>query len=57
MSLHQRNQQILATEVSSMINNLNSEIMKDFIRFVQKPFNLKKIIPPYKVKELSYSNL
>ena len=41
VSIHQRNQQILATKIYKVRNDLGPEIMKDIFHFVQKPYNLK----------------
>ena len=41
VSIHQRNLQILATEIYKTRNDLGSEIMKDIFHSVQKPYNLK----------------
>ena len=41
ISIHQRNLQILATEIYKVRNNLRSEIMKDIFHLVQKPYNLR----------------
>ena len=40
-SIHQRNLQILATEIYKARNGLGPEIMKDIFHFVQKPYNLR----------------
>ena len=37
VSIHQRNLQILATEIYKVRNNLGPEILKDIFHFVQKP--------------------
>ena len=41
VSIHQRNLQILATEIYEVRNDLGPEIMKDIFHFVQKPYNLR----------------
>ena len=41
VKLHQRNLQILATEIYKVRNNLGPEIMTDIFRFVQKPYDLR----------------
>ena len=41
VSIHQRNLQILATEIYKVRNDLGPEIMKDIFLFVQKPYNLR----------------
>ena len=41
VSIHQRNLQILATEIYKVRNDLGPEIMKDVFHFVQKPYNLR----------------
>ena len=41
VSIHQRNLQILATEIYTVRNVLGPEIMKDIFHFVQKPCNLR----------------
>ena len=41
VSIHQRNLQILATEIYKVRNDLGPEIMKDIFHFVQKPYNLR----------------
>ena len=41
VSIHQRNLQILATEIYKVRNDLRSEIMKDIFHLVQKPYNLR----------------
>ena len=40
VSIHQRNLQILTTEIYKVRNDLGPEIMKDIFNFVQKPYNL-----------------
>ena len=40
-SIHQRNLQILATEIYKARNGLGPEIMKDIFHSVQKPYNLR----------------
>ena len=39
LSIHQRNLQILATEIYKARNDLGSEIMKDIFHSIQKPYN------------------
>ena len=39
--IHQRNLQILATEIYKVRNDLGSETMKDIFHFVQKRYNLR----------------
>ena len=39
--IHQRNLQILATEIYKVRNDLGPETMKDIFHFVQKPYNLR----------------
>ena len=41
VSLHQKNLQILATEIYKMRNDLGPETMKDIFHFVHKPCNLR----------------
>ena len=41
VSIHQRNQQILATKIYKVRNDLGPEIMKDIFHFVQKSYSLK----------------
>ena len=41
VSIHQRNLQILATEICKRRNDLKTEIMKDIFQFVQKSYNLR----------------
>ena len=41
VSIHQRNLQILATEIYKAKNDLGPEIMKDIFHSVQKPYNLR----------------
>ena len=41
VSIHQRNLQILATEMYKARNDLEPEIMKDIFHSVQKPYNLR----------------
>ena len=41
MSIHEKNLQILATEVCKTKNDLGPEIMKDTFQFIQKPCNLR----------------
>ena len=41
VSIHQRNLQILATEICKAKNDLGPEIMKFIFHFVQKPYNLR----------------
>ena len=41
VSIHQRNLQILATEIYKARNDLRPEIMKDIFHSVQKPYNLR----------------
>ena len=40
-NIHQRNLQILGTEIYKVRNGLGPEIMKDIFHFVQEPYNLK----------------
>ena len=40
VNIHQRNLQILATEIYKVRNDLGPEIMKDIFHFVQKRYNL-----------------
>ena len=39
--IHQKNLQILATEIYKTKNYLGPEIMKDTLHFIQKPYNLR----------------
>ena len=41
VSIHQKNLQILATEIYKTKNNLGPKIMKDTFHFIQKPYNLR----------------
>ena len=41
VSIHQKNLQILATEIYVTKNDLGSKIMKDIFHFIQKPYNLR----------------
>ena len=41
VSIHQRNLQILATEIYNARNDLGPEIMKDIFYSAQKPYNLR----------------
>ena len=41
VSIHQKNLQILATEIYKARNDLGPEIMKDLFHSVQKPYNLR----------------
>ena len=41
VSIHQRNLQILATDIWKTRNDLGPEIMKDIFHSVQKPYNLR----------------
>ena len=41
MSIHQKNLQILATEIYKTKNDLGPKIMKDTFHFTQKPYNFK----------------
>ena len=41
VSIHQKNLQILATEIYNTKNDLGPKIMKDTFRFIQKPCNLR----------------
>ena len=41
VSIHQKNLQILATEIYNTKNDLGPKIMKDTFRFIQKPYNLR----------------
>ena len=41
VSIHEKNLQILATEVCKTKNDLGPEIMKDTFHFIQKPCNLR----------------
>ena len=41
MSIHQKNLQILATEIYKTKNDLGPKIMKDTFHFIQKPYNLR----------------
>ena len=46
VSIHQRNLQILATEMYKARNDLEPEIMKDIFHSVQKPYNLRNDSTP-----------
>ena len=41
VSIHQKNLQILATEIYKIKYDLGPKIMKDTFHFVQKPYNLR----------------
>ena len=41
VNIHQKNIQILATEIYKTKNNLGPKIMKDTFHFIQKPYNLR----------------
>ena len=41
MSIHQKNLQILATEIYTTKNDLGPKIVKDTFHFIQKPYNLR----------------
>ena len=41
VSIHQKNLQILATEIYKTKNDLGRKIMKDTFHFIQKPYNLR----------------
>ena len=41
VSIHQKNLQILTTEIYRTKNNLGPKIMKDTFHFIQKPYNLR----------------
>ena len=41
LSIHQKNLQILATEICKTKNDLGPKIMKDTSHFIQKPYNLR----------------
>ena len=41
VSIHQRNLEILATEIYKVRNDLGPEIIKDIFHFVQKPYRLR----------------
>ena len=41
MSIHQKNLQILATEIDKTKNDLGPKIVKDTFHFIQKPYNLR----------------
>ena len=41
MRMHQKNLQILATEIYKTKNDLGPKIMKDTFHFIQKPYNLR----------------
>ena len=41
MSIHQKNLQLLATEIYKTKNDLGPKIMKDTFHFIQKPYNLR----------------
>ena len=41
VSIHQKNLQILATEIYKTKNDLGPKIMKDTFHLIQKPYNLK----------------
>ena len=49
VSIHQRNLQILATEIYKAKNDLGPEIMKDIFHSVQKPYNLRNDSTPHSV--------
>ena len=41
MKIHQKNLQILATEIYKVKNDLRPKIMADIFYFVEKPYNLR----------------
>ena len=41
VGIHQKNLQILATEIYKTKNDLGPKIMKDTFQFIQKPYNLR----------------
>ena len=41
MKIHQKNLQILATEIYKVKNDLGPKIMADIFHFVEKPYNLR----------------
>ena len=41
VTIHQKNLQILRTEIYKAKNDLGPKIMKDTLHFIQKPFNLR----------------
>ena len=41
VSIHQKNLQILATEIYKTKNDLEPKVMKDTFHFIQKPYNLR----------------
>ena len=41
VSIHQKNLQILATEIYKTKNDLGTKIMKDTFHFIQKPYNMR----------------
>ena len=41
ISIHQRNLQVLVTEIYKVRNDLEPEVMKDIFHFVQKSYNLR----------------
>ena len=41
VSIHQKNLQLLATEIYKTKNDLGPKIMKDTFHFIQKPYNLR----------------
>ena len=41
MKIHQKNSQILVTEIYKVKNDLGPKIMADIFRFVEKPYNLR----------------
>ena len=41
MSIHQKNLQLLATEIYKTKNDIGPKIMKDTFHFIHKPYNLR----------------
>ena len=41
MNIHQKNLQLLATEIYKTKNDLEPKIMKDTFHFIKKPYNLR----------------
>ena len=42
VSIHQKNMQLLVTEIYKTKNDLGPKIMKNTFHFIQKPYNLRK---------------
>ena len=51
VSIHQRNLQLLATEIFKVRNGISTELMEDVFQFVNKPYELRNNNVPQRKKD------